>query len=204
MAIKKILTAPDPFLKQISTPVKEVTKDIQVLMDDMLDTMYDAPGIGLAAVQIGVPLRVIVMDISWRNEDGKKEPYFFVNPEIKVKTKITSTYEEGCLSVPDQYAEIDRPEECEVIFVFTLISGLTKKYGSFFPSSFLQLISITITLKGTPICTAAKPIPGASYIVSSMSSINTWISLVTSFTGVDICFKKGSGAVRIFFIAIKL
>lgn len=117
MAIKKILTAPDPFLKQISTPVKEVTKDIQVLMDDMLDTMYDAPGIGLAAVQIGVPLRVIVMDISWRNEDGKKEPYFFVNPEIKVKTKITSTYEEGCLSVPDQYAEIDRPEECEVNYL---------------------------------------------------------------------------------------
>ena len=86
-------------------------------MDDMLDTMYDAPGIGLAAVQIGVPLRVIVMDISWRNEEGIKEPLYFVNPEITVKTKNLSTYEEGCLSVPDQYAEIDRPEECEINFL---------------------------------------------------------------------------------------
>ena len=77
MAIKKILTAPDPFLKQISKPVEKVTKDIQQLMDDMLETMYDAPGIGLAAVQIGVPLRVIVMDISWRNEDGKKRATIF-------------------------------------------------------------------------------------------------------------------------------
>ena len=117
MAIKKILTAPDPFLKQISKPVEKVTKDTQQLMDDMLETMYDAPGIGLAAVQIGVPLRVIVMDISWRNEDGKKEPLYFVNPEIKVKTKNLSTYEEGCLSVPDQYAEIDRPEKCEVNYL---------------------------------------------------------------------------------------
>ena len=116
MTVKKILTAPDPFLKQISKPVDEVTKEIQDLMDDMLDTMYDAPGIGLAAVQIGVPLRVIVMDISWRNEEGIKEPLYFVNPEITVKTKNLSTYEEGCLSVPDQYAEIDRPEECEINF----------------------------------------------------------------------------------------
>ena len=98
MTVKKILTAPDPFLKQISKPVDEVTKEIQDLMDDMLDTMYDAPGIGLAAVQIGVPLRVIVMDISWRNEEGIKEPLYFVNPEITVKTKNLSTYEEGCLS----------------------------------------------------------------------------------------------------------
>ena len=88
MTVKKILTAPDPFLKQISKPVDEVTKEIQDLMDDMLDTMYDAPGIGLAAVQIGVPLRVIVMDISWRNEEGIKEPLYFVNPEITVKRKI--------------------------------------------------------------------------------------------------------------------
>ena len=117
MTVKKILTAPDPFLKQISKPVDEVTKEIQDLMDDMLDTMYDAPGIGLAAVQIGVPLRVIVMDISWRNEEGIKEPLYFVNPEITVKTKNLSTYEEGCLSVPDQYAEIDRPEECEINFL---------------------------------------------------------------------------------------
>ena len=117
MTVKKILTAPDPFLKQISKPVDEVTKEIQDLMDDMLDTMYDAPGIGLAAVQIGVPLRVIVMDISWRNEEGIKEPLYFVNPEITVKTKNLSTYEEGCLSVPGQFAEIDRPDRCKVKYL---------------------------------------------------------------------------------------
>ena len=117
MTVKKILTAPDPFLKQISKPVDEVTKEIQDLMDDMLDTMYDAPGIGLAAVQIGVPLRVIVMDISWRNEEGIKEPLYFVNPEITVKTKNLSTYEEGCLSVPDQYAEIDRPDKLKIEYI---------------------------------------------------------------------------------------
>ena len=98
MTIKRILTAPDPFLKQISKPVDSVTKEIQDLMDDMLETMYDAPGIGLAAVQIGVPLRVIVIDIAWRNEDGKKEPMYFVNPEIISTVENLATYEEGCLS----------------------------------------------------------------------------------------------------------
>ena len=117
MTIKRILTAPDPFLKQISKPVDSVTKEIQDLMDDMLETMYDAPGIGLAAVQIGVPLRVIVIDIAWRNEEGKKEPMYFVNPEIISTVENLSTYEEGCLSVPDQYAEIDRPEKCKVKYL---------------------------------------------------------------------------------------
>ena len=117
MTTKKILIAPDPFLKQISKPVDFVTKEIQILMDDMLDTMYDAPGIGLAAVQIGVPLRVIVIDIAWRNEDGKKEPMYFVNPEIISTVDSMSTYEEGCLSVPDQYAEIDRPEKCKIKYL---------------------------------------------------------------------------------------
>jgi len=84
-------------------------------MDDMLDTMYAAPGIGLAAIQIGVPKRIIVMDIS-RDED-KKEPRYFVNPVIKNKNDITSKYEEGCLSVPDQFAEIERPNECEVEYL---------------------------------------------------------------------------------------
>ena len=82
MAIKKILTAPDPLLKTISKPVEKVDDEIRKLMDDMLETMYDAPGIGLAAVQVGVPLRVIVMDISWNKEDGIKEPKYFVNPVI--------------------------------------------------------------------------------------------------------------------------
>ena len=117
MTIKKIITVPDPFLKQISNTVESVTKDIQILMDDMLDTMYDAPGIGLAAVQIGIPLRVIVMDISWKNEEGIREPMFFVNPKIVSKAEDMSTYEEGCLSVPNQYAEIDRPEKCTIEYV---------------------------------------------------------------------------------------
>ena len=117
MTIKRILTAPDPFLKQISKPADSVTKEIQDLMNDMLETMYDAPGIGLAAVQIGVPLRVIVIDIAWRNEDGKKEPMYFVNPEIISTVENLATYEEGCLSVPDQYAEIDRPEKCKVKYL---------------------------------------------------------------------------------------
>ena len=84
-------------------------------MNDMIDTMYDAPGIGLAAIQIGVPKRIIVMDIS-RDED-KKEPIYFVNPVIKNKNKDKAKYEEGCLSVPDQFAEIERPNACEVEYL---------------------------------------------------------------------------------------
>lgn len=117
MTIKKIIIAPDSFLKQISKPVESVTKNIQALMDDMLDTMYDAPGIGLAAVQIGTPLRVIVMDISWRSEEGTREPMYFINPKIISKSEDMATYEEGCLSVPNQYAEIDRPENCKVEYL---------------------------------------------------------------------------------------
>ena len=87
----------------------------RALMDDMLDTMYDAPGIGLAAIQIGVPKRIIVMDIS-RDQD-KKEPRYFVNPVIKNRNKEKAKYEEGCLSVPDQFAEIERPNTCEVEYL---------------------------------------------------------------------------------------
>ena len=112
MTVKPILTEPNKLLRQISKPVESVGDDERELMDDMLDTMYAAPGIGLAAVQIGVPKRIIVMDIS-RDED-KKEPRYFVNPIIKNKNNETSKYEEGCLSVPDQFAEIERPNECEV------------------------------------------------------------------------------------------
>ena len=115
MAIKKILTAPDPFLKQISKPVEKVTKDTQQLMDDMLETMYDANGIGLAAIQVGVPKRIIVMDIS--KDESKKEPRYFINPVIKNKAPEKVTYEEGCLSVPNQFAEIDRPSKCEVEYL---------------------------------------------------------------------------------------
>ncbi|MDA7477547.1 peptide deformylase [Candidatus Pelagibacter ubique] len=115
MSVKPILTEPNKLLRQISKPVESVGDEERRLMDDMLDTMYAAPGIGLAAIQIGVPKRIIVMDIS-RDED-KKEPRYFVNPVIKNKNDITSKYEEGCLSVPDQFAEIERPNECEVEYL---------------------------------------------------------------------------------------
>ena len=105
MAVKPILKEPNKLLRQISKSVEKVTKEEQKLMDDMLDTMYAANGIGLAAVQIGIPKRIIVMDISKDNE--KKEPRFFVNPIIKNKNPEKATYEEGCLSVPNQFAEID-------------------------------------------------------------------------------------------------
>ena len=115
MSVKPILTEPNKLLRQISKLVENVGDEERRLMDDMLDTMYAAPGIGLAAIQIGVPKRIIVMDIS--KEEGKKEPRYFVNPVIKNKDSINVTYEEGCLSVPDQFAEIDRPSKCEVEYL---------------------------------------------------------------------------------------
>jgi peptide deformylase len=107
MAIRPILTAPDPRLKTISKPVERVDDALRALMDDMLDTMYDAPGIGLAAIQIGVPQRVIVMDLAGKDEE--KQPRFFVNPEILWRSEELSFYEEGCLSVPEMYEDVQRP-----------------------------------------------------------------------------------------------
>ena len=115
MTIRKILQEPDPILRQISKPVETVGREEQQLMDDMLETMYNAPGIGLAAIQIGVPKNIIVMDISREKEN--KNPMYFVNPIILNKATEQSTYEEGCLSVPDQFAEIDRPNKCEVEYL---------------------------------------------------------------------------------------
>ena len=115
MVIKTILTEPNEILRQVSLPVDKVDKDEQTLMDDMLETMYGAKGIGLAAIQIGVPKRIIVLDIS-RN-DNEKSPMYFVNPIIINKGTEQSTYEEGCLSVPNQFAEIDRPNKCEVEYL---------------------------------------------------------------------------------------
>ena len=115
MTIRDILTEPNIKLREKSQPVDKVDKNIQKLMDDMLETMYAAPGIGLAAIQIGVPKRVIVMDID--QKEGKKNPMFFVNPEIINKAEKNSTYEEGCLSVPGQFAEVDRPEQCSVKYL---------------------------------------------------------------------------------------
>jgi len=115
MAVKSILTEPNKLLRQVSKSVEKVTKEEQNLMDDMLETMYAANGIGLAAIQIGIPKRIIVMDISKDSE--KKTPRYFVNPIIKNKNPQKNTYEEGCLSVPNQFAEIDRPSQCDVEYL---------------------------------------------------------------------------------------
>ena len=115
MSVKPILTEPNKLLRQVSKIVEQVGDDERLLMDDMLDTMYDALGIGLAAIQIGVPKRIIVMDIG--RDQNKKEPIYFVNPTIKNKSIEKATYEEGCLSVPDQFAEIERPNACEVEYL---------------------------------------------------------------------------------------
>ena len=115
MTIRTIITEPNKLLRQVSEPVVSVGKYEQELMDDMLETMYQADGIGLAAIQIGIPKRIIVMDIS--KDDQKKEPIYFVNPVIKNKDSLKATYEEGCLSVPNQFAEIDRPRKCEVEYL---------------------------------------------------------------------------------------
>ena len=115
MTVKTILTEPNKLLRQVSLPVEKVGKEEQKLMNDMLETMYAANGIGLAAIQIGIPKRIIVMDIS---KDGNmNEPLYFVNPVVKNKDILKSTYEEGCLSVPNQFAEIDRPKNCEVEYL---------------------------------------------------------------------------------------
>jgi|TARA_Y100000389_G_C17426022_1_gene499580 peptide deformylase len=112
MTIRTILIEPDPFLRQKSAKVDEVDNEIRSLMDDMLETMYKAPGIGLAAIQVGIPKRVIVIDLSRENE--KKNPLYFVNPEIITNSINKASYEEGCLSVPGQFAEINRPDKCKV------------------------------------------------------------------------------------------
>ena len=114
MTIKTIITEPNEILRQVSKPVSSVGNEERKLMNDMLETMYAANGIGLAAIQIGIPKRIIVMDIS---KDGKKNPMYFVNPKINNKDKEKITYEEGCLSVPDYFAEVDRPKYCEVEYL---------------------------------------------------------------------------------------
>ena len=103
MAIKKILVEPNKLLRKVSKPVKEINKEIQSLMDDMLETMYAANGIGLAAIQIGIPKNLIVIDLL--TKEKKKDPMFFVNPKIIKKSSDMSKYEEGCLSIPNLFAE---------------------------------------------------------------------------------------------------
>ena len=113
MAILRIIETPDPVLRKISTPVEHVDDDLRALIADMFETMYDAPGIGLAAIQVGVPRRVLVMDLAEPEEEGAepvREPRVFINPEILTHSDEEVPYTEGCLSVPDQYAEVLRPD----------------------------------------------------------------------------------------------
>ena len=115
MSKRKIVIEPDPILRQKSENLEKVDDDLRRFLDDMLETMYSAPGIGLAAVQIGILKRLIVIDIS--KEKDKKNPLFLINPEIISKSKNTSIYEEGCLSLPGHFAEIERPAECQVKYI---------------------------------------------------------------------------------------
>ncbi len=131
MSIRKILIEPNKILREKSLRVENVNRDIQQLMDDMLETLYAAPGIGLAAIQVGIAKKVIVMDISRsRNDIGRdkddinknenkktKKPLYFVNPEIIWKSEDKFTYEEGCLSLPNQFAEIDRSKQCHIKYL---------------------------------------------------------------------------------------
>jgi peptide deformylase len=107
MTIKPLIILPDPVLRQVSAPLERVDDAVKRLADDMLETMYDAPGIGLAAIQIGVPRRILVIDVAKEGEE--KAPQVFINPEILGASEDRSTYEEGCLSIPDYYAEVERP-----------------------------------------------------------------------------------------------
>lgn len=118
MAIREIIVLPDKQLRLVSKPVAKVTAEIRKLADDMFETMYDAPGIGLAAIQIAQPLRLITMDLAKKNEDGETtpQPRVFVNPEILSSSEEMSVYEEGCLSIPEYYEEVKRPAEVRVRF----------------------------------------------------------------------------------------
>ena len=129
MSVKPIINIPDPILRAISKPVERVDDEMRALLDDMLDTMYDAPGIGLAAIQIGVPLRIVTVDVSPRKEsdedleEGEEpepavpNPIFLINPKIITSSDDRSTYEEGCLSIPEYYADVERPASCKVEYI---------------------------------------------------------------------------------------
>ncbi|MBM7044456.1 MULTISPECIES: peptide deformylase [Rhizobium] len=115
MTIKPLIILPDPLLRQASKPIERIDTETQRLADDMLETMYDAPGIGLAAIQIGVPRRMLVIDVSREGEE--KTPLVFINPEIVTSSDDRSVYEEGCLSIPDYYAEVERPARVTVKYL---------------------------------------------------------------------------------------
>src|ERR1700754_2756245 len=114
MALRDILILPDKRLRLVSEPVKKIDKEIRTLVEDMFETMYDAPGIGLAAIQVGVPLRVITMDLA--KKEGETDPRVFINPEVLSSSEELSVYEEGCLSIPEYYEEVERPAKVRVRF----------------------------------------------------------------------------------------
>jgi peptide deformylase len=115
MAVREIIKLPDKRLRAVSEPVKGIDAGIRKLVDEMLETMYDAPGIGLAAVQIGIPKRVVTMDLSKKSDEP--HPRVFINPEITWKSADKATHEEGCLSIPEYYEEVERPSEVKVKYL---------------------------------------------------------------------------------------
>lgn len=136
MTIRPIVKLPDPILRTVSKPVERIDAELLALLDDMAETMYDAPGIGLAGIQVGAPRRVVVFDVTWRrrrdrngengaddaedeqdNEIVEKSPVFLINPRILEKTGEPSVYEEGCLSIPDYYADVERPGGCRIAYL---------------------------------------------------------------------------------------
>jgi len=119
MAIRPLVILPDSMLRKVSAPIGDITPEIRKLADDMLETMYDAPGIGLAAIQIGEPVRLITIDVSKKAEEGeeqKREPMVFINPEVTWRSEELSSYEEGCLSIPEYYEEVERPAQVKVAY----------------------------------------------------------------------------------------
>jgi peptide deformylase len=117
MALRPILIIPDKQLRAKSAPVAKITAELRKLVDDMFETMYDAPGIGLAAIQIGIPKRIVTMDLGKKQDEEAKVPRVFINPEIVWSSEETSTYEEGCLSIPDVHEDVDRPARVRVKFL---------------------------------------------------------------------------------------
>src|SRR4051812_22480956 len=115
MAVRPILVLPDPRLRAVSAPVAKIDDELRKLVTDMLETMYDAPGIGLAAIQVGVPLRVVTADLA--KKDEPHAPQVFINPEVVSRSAELSTYEEGCLSIPEIHEDVERPARVRVRYL---------------------------------------------------------------------------------------
>ena len=178
MAKRNIVIEPDPILRKKSEKLEKVNLQTQKFLDDMLDTMYSAPGIGLAAVQVGVLKRLIVVDIS--KEDEKKNPLFLINPIIKQKSDKTSIHEEGCLSLPGYFAEIERPAECQVEYLDYNGNKQSLKATGLLSTSVVGAIGVLCwSSKGSPVagsiptCTASCNIADSGISPSALLSIST-------------------------------